>query len=97
MSLECWFQNDAHTCVFGEPGWSGFIAEPTLAMFIVAIVVIPVYNKTGDFVLPAVLLALISGMAIPLLPGTIASIAWTVLFVSVAGALFVLLFRMVIE
>ncbi|AFK19025.1 hypothetical protein E6P09_09585 [Haloferax mediterranei ATCC 33500] len=97
MSIDCWFQSDAHTCIFGEPGWSGAIGESTLAIFIVAIVVIPIYNKTGDFVLPAVLLALISGMALPLLPGTIASIAWTVLFISVAGSLFILLFRMVIE
>jgi hypothetical protein len=97
MSLDCWFGPDVHSCVFGQQGWAGAVGEGTLAMFIVAIVVIPIYTKTGDFVLPAVLLALISGMAIPLLPGTIASIAWTVLFIAVAGSLFILLFRMVIE
>ncbi|RDZ39404.1 hypothetical protein C5B91_20125 [Haloferax sp. Atlit-10N] len=97
MSIDCWFTSDLHTCVFGNNGWGGFIGESTIAMFIVAIVVFPLYAKTGDFVLPAVMLALIAGIAIPLLPGTVASIAWTVLFISVAAALFVLLFRMVIE
>ncbi|MCO8266633.1 hypothetical protein NKF06_08550 [Haloferax sp. AB510] len=96
--LDCWFQQDVHSCVADGLGNAfGPGTESVLAMFIVAGVIIPIYAKTGDYVLPATLLVLISGFAATLLPGIIASIAWTVIFMTLVVSLFAALFQTVVQ
>jgi hypothetical protein len=96
MSVECWLTKDAHTCL--TDGLAGsFGSEAVFAMFVVAIVVIPTYVRTGDYVLPTVLLILLSSMAIAILPAILASIAWTVIFMSIAISVFATLYRTVIQ
>ena len=97
MSVDCWLNQDAHTCF--TDGLAGAFGgnEPVFAMFVVAIVIIPMYAKTGDYILPSVLLIMMSALAIPILPGVLVSIAWTVIFMTIAVAVFTTLYRTVIQ
>ncbi|SFR34124.1 hypothetical protein [Halogeometricum limi] len=96
MSVDCWLTEDAHTC-FTDGLASAFGgSEPVLAMFVVGIVIIPMYMKTGDYIMPSVLLILLSALAIPILPGVLLGVAWTVIFMTIAIAVFTTLYRMVI-
>jgi hypothetical protein len=92
--FSCWFGTDVHSCVF-DP-WAGAVGESTLALFVIAIVYLPIYHKTGDPLLPAVVVILLSGSAIALLPGVVASIAYSMMFFTFAIMLFVFLYRTVL-
>jgi hypothetical protein len=61
-----------------------------------AIVFLPLYHRTGDPVLPAVVVMLLSGTAIAILPGVVASIAYSMMFFTFAIMLFVFLYRTVL-
>ena len=93
--ISCWFNGDPHTCLFSE--WTGLLGEGVLSMFIVFIVVGPIAAKTEDPILPSVLLALVSWMAFTSLPGVVAGIAWTTMFMSLAVAIFATLYYLVIQ
>ena len=92
--FSCWFGGDVHSCVF-DP-WGAAVGESTVALFAIAIVFLPIYHRTGDPVLPAVVVMLLSGTALALLPGVVASIAYTMLFFTFAILLFVFLYRTVL-
>ncbi|WP_138798002.1 hypothetical protein [Halostella sp. PRR32] len=64
------------------------LGEGTFAMFVVGIIVIPIYSRTGDASLPAILLTLFAGTLIPMLPGGLSRVAWGVFWI--AGAIAVL-------
>jgi hypothetical protein len=66
----------------------GNVGESVFAMFIVGIVIVPLYARTEDPTLPAITLALFSGLAIPLLPGQLVNVAWSVLWMAGFVALF---------
>jgi uncharacterized membrane protein YfcA len=76
--------------------WAGAVGESTVALFAIAIVFLPIYHRTGDPVLPAVVVMLLSGTAITLLPGVVASIAYSAMFFTFAIMLFVFLYRTVL-
>lgn len=58
-----------------------------LAIFIVAIIVLPTYLRTDSIALPSVLLVLFSGSLIPMLPAGLQSIAFGVVWLSGALAI----------
>lgn len=64
------------------------VGEGVFAMFICGIVILPLYARTEDPTLPAITLALFSGMAIPVLPGMLVGVAWGVLWIASTVALF---------
>ncbi|WP_435360394.1 hypothetical protein [Haloarchaeobius sp. DFWS5] len=72
--------------LFGYVGVS--VSEAVFSVIVVAIVVLPTYARTQDMTLPAIALALLSGSFIPLLPGGLVGVAWGVLWLSGAVALF---------
>lgn len=92
--FSCWFGGDVHSCVFTP--WSSAVGEGTVALFAMAIVFLPLYHRTGDPVLPAVVVMLLSGTAIAILPGVVASIAYSMMFFTFAIMLFVFLYRTVL-
>jgi hypothetical protein len=67
---------------------TGQVGEATFALFIVGMVVLPIYARTSDASLPAILLALFAGTLIPMLPGGLVRVAWGVFWI--AGAIAVL-------
>ena len=64
------------------------VGEGVFAMFICGIVILPLWSRTGDPYLPAIALALYSGLAIPLLPGLLVGVAWGVLWIAGSVAVF---------
>ena len=95
LDLSCWFSGDVHSCVFAP--WTAGLTEGGLAMFVVGIVYLPLFAKTRDPYLPTVVLVLMSGTAMTVLPGTLASIAWTVIFFSLVLGVFMTFYRAVIQ
>jgi hypothetical protein len=73
--------------LFGWVGDTG-TGEGAFAVFIVGMVVLPVYARTGSVALPAIALTLLSGSFIPLLPGALAGVAWGVLWIAGAVSIF---------
>lgn len=73
-----------------EGDWLGFLtdtaiqqtSEGVLALFIVAIIVLPTWLRSGHVAIPAVLLVLFSGLLIPILPGQLAGILWGVIWIA---------------
>lgn len=90
----CWFGNDVHGCVFDT--WTDTVPEAAFGMFVVGIVFLPLYARTRDPILPTVVLMLLSTFFFAILPGALASIAYTTMFFAFAIALFVLLYRTVL-
>jgi hypothetical protein len=80
------FEGDLEGVLFA-PGVST-VGEGVFAMFLCGIVIIPLWARTEDPTLPAITLAMFSGMAIPLLPGMLLGVAWGVLWISGTVALF---------
>lgn len=93
-SFSCWFGEDVHSCIF-DP-WASAVGESTVAMFAIAIIFFPLYLRTRDPVLPAVVVILVSATAIAVLPGVVASIAYSMLFFTFAIMVFVFLYRTVL-
>lgn len=62
------------------------VGESTFALFIVAIVVLPIYARSGRVTLPAIALMLFSGPLIPILPGNLVGAAWAIMWLSLAAA-----------
>ncbi|WP_224332872.1 hypothetical protein [Haloprofundus halobius] len=95
MSLDCWFSGDIHPCIFAEA--TGLLGELTFGMFVTAIVIVPIYARTGDIILPSTVMALIAFMAFTVLPGQLVGIAWTMMFMSLALAIFMTFYKAVIS
>lgn len=72
---------DVHAVLFDVS-----MPEGVFAMFVSAIVLIPLYARTGSPVLPAVVLVLLSGSMIPLLPAALVGVARGVLWIAGAAA-----------
>lgn len=66
----------------------GQVGEGIFAMFICGIYILPLYARTRDPTLPAISLALFSGMLVQVLPGGLVNVAWGVLWISGAIAIF---------
>jgi hypothetical protein len=66
----------------------GQVGEGVFAMFICGIYIIPLWARTRDVTLPAISLALFSGMIVQVLPGSLVNVAWGVLWISGAIAIF---------
>ena len=95
LDLSCWFSGDVHSCVFSP--WAATLTEGGLAMFVIATVYLPLFIKTRDPFLPTVVLVLMSGAAMTVLPGTLASIAYTVMFFSLVLGVFMTIYRAVVS
>jgi hypothetical protein len=80
------FDGDLEQILFA-PGVNS-AGEGVFAMFICAIVIIPLYVRTEDPTMPAIALAMFSGLAMPLLPGMLLGVAWGVLWIAGTVALF---------
>ncbi len=80
------FEGDFEAVLFA-PGVSS-VGEGVFAMFLVGIVIIPMWARTEDPYLPAITLAMFAGMAIPMLPGMLVGVAWGVLWIAGSIALF---------
>jgi hypothetical protein len=66
----------------------GQVGEAVFAMFICGIYIVPLWARTRDVTLPAISLALFSGMIVQVLPGSLVNVAWGVLWISGAIAIF---------
>ena len=80
------YDGDVGTLLF-DPAVNS-AGEGVFAMMICGIVIIPLWARTGDPYLPAITLALYSGLAIPILPGMLVGVAWGVLWIAGSVALF---------
>lgn len=58
------------------------LGEQLIAMFLVAIIVLPLLARGRDPALPAIMLVLFSGMLLPMLPGMLVGVAWGVVWIS---------------
>lgn len=83
--------NETHQCAIDT--FTGPISEPQLGLFITVMVVVPLYVKYEDPVVPAVALALTAGILFPLLPGTMKGIAWVVMFAALTVGVFAAVYR----
>ncbi|WP_226043554.1 hypothetical protein [Natrinema sp. DC36] len=76
------FNGEWGELLFGIPVDS--IGEPLFSVIVVGIVVAPLYARTGDVVIPATVLALLSGSLIPMLPGALVGVAWGIFWIALA-------------
>lgn len=80
------FLSDAMGCTFGPV--TGLIGEGMFGLMLSGVLLLAFYIAGNRGLAgPSVLLILISGMAIPILPGSYAGIAWTMAFVGVAAGI----------
>lgn len=53
-----------------------------IAMFLVAIIVLPLYARGRNPFMPAIMLVMFSGVIVPMLPGSLVGVAWGVIWMS---------------
>lgn len=58
------------------------LGEGVIAIFLVAIIVLPLMARGRDPFLPAIMLILFSGSLVPMLPGSMVGVAWGVIWIS---------------
>lgn len=58
------------------------LGDGVIAIFLVAIIVLPLMARGRDPFLPAIMLILFSGSLVPMLPGNIVGVAWGVIWIS---------------
>lgn len=58
------------------------LGEGLIALFLVAIIILPLMARGKDPFLPAIMLVLFSGVLVPTLPGSMVGVAWGIIFFS---------------
>lgn len=58
------------------------LGEQAIALFLVAIIVLPLYGRGKDPFLPAIMLVMFAGTIVPMLPGSLVGVAWGVIWMS---------------
>lgn len=58
------------------------LGEGLIALFLVAIIILPLMARGEDPFLPAIMLVLFSGVLVPILPGSMVGVAWGVIWIS---------------
>lgn len=66
-------------------------SEGVMALFLVAIVILPLWYRSGHVTIPAVLLVLFSGLLIPMVPGQVVGVLWGVVWIGGTLALYTII------
>lgn len=64
------------------------VGEGVLSLFLTAIVLVPLWLRSGHVTIPAIILVLFSGLLIPILPGNLIGIMWGIVWIAGSVALF---------
>jgi len=67
------------------------VGELILSLFLVAIVLAPLWLRSGHVTIPAVMLVLFSGLLIPMLPGQLVGVMWGVVWIAGTVALYAIM------
>ncbi|RYJ07762.1 hypothetical protein ELS19_19800 [Halogeometricum borinquense] len=83
--IDGWFAGNWMSCIF-QP-IVGQISTGLFALLVVGTVLGAFYLASGSIAAPSTALILISGFAVPLLPGAYRGVAYTVMLLGLAGAI----------